>query len=93
MTARRGQAVAEVLALAPLITACSCAFALAAMHLTAMAGAEAALSAAIQADAAGGSVAGALIGRGRLIALTPSRITIEVRGPLGGVRRSEERIP
>lgn len=92
MNGRRGQAVAEVLVLAPLVAACMGAFALAALQLSAMARAEAALSAAIAADAGGGSVSGALAGRGRLIALTPARIAIEVRGPLGGVRRSAERI-
>ncbi|MGI9187659.1 MAG: hypothetical protein ACR2J9_09145 [Gaiellales bacterium] len=92
MSARRGQAVVELLAVAPLIAACCAAFAIAAIQLSVMARAEAALSRAVAADAAGGSIAGALAGRARLTTLTTSRITVEVHGPLGIVRRSEERV-
>ena len=86
MSHRRGQAVAEVLALAPLIAACTLAYAVAAHRLEAMARAESALSVAVAADVAGSSVTGALHGRARLVSMDATAIVVEVAAPLGAVR-------
>jgi len=92
MTWRRGQAVVEVLALAPVVAACATGFALVALQLSALARAEAALARAVAADAAGGSVVGAITGRARLVRITEERIEVEVVAPLGDVRLTERRI-
>jgi hypothetical protein len=46
----------------------------------------------VAADAAGGSVVGAITGRARLVRITEERIDVEVAAPLGDVRLSERRI-
>ena len=92
MTGRRGQAVVEVLALAPLVAACTVAFAAGAFRLVAMAQAESVLSDALAADVAGTSILGVVHGRARLVSVTATVIVIEVSAPLGPVRLSGQRI-
>ena len=92
MRARRGQAVVEVLALVPLVVACTLAFVAAAFQLVAMARAESALSDAVAADVAGTSVRGALHGRARLVSADATSIVIDVAAPLGDVRLQGERV-
>ena len=82
----------EVVVLAPIIVACAAAFACATDRLAATASAEAALSNAVAADAAGTSIRGSLHGRARLVAITPSAITISVPAPLGDIRRTGARV-
>ena len=93
MNARRGQAMVEVLALAPVVAACMLAFAAGAGQLVAMARAEAALANAVAADAAGTSIHGAVHGRARIVSVTPGSIAIAVEAPLGEVRLSGRRVP
>ncbi len=82
-TARcRGQAVIEVILLAPLVTACVVGFAVTYGRVAATARAEVALQLAVAADAAGEPIAAALVGRGRLIEVADSTITVSVPAPL-----------
>jgi len=81
----RGQAIVEVLALAPLVVAAVLAFAVAAGRLAAMARAEAALARAVAVDAAGASTAYGLPRRARLVRTTDATITVAVPAPLGAI--------
>ncbi len=92
MRSRRGQAIVEVLVLAPIVVACVGAFVISCTRLTAMARAEAALANAVAADASGASVAGAIAGRARLVRLDSERIEIAVEAPLGTIRLSGRRV-
>ena len=83
---RRGQAVVEVLALAPVLVALLAAFVIARARLVAQARAEAVLADVQAADAAGTPPAAALLGRARLVLLTPTVVRIAVAAPLGDVR-------
>ncbi len=78
--------------LAPLLTACVAGFCVAAARVTAMARAEAALSNAIAADAAGSSVGGALHGRARLVRLDATTVEIAIDAPFGAVVARGHRI-
>jgi hypothetical protein len=92
LSRRRGQAVVEVLALAPVMAACTLGFAAGAGQLVAMARAEAALANAVAADAAGTSIHGAVNGRARLVSVTSDAIEIAVDAPLGEVRLTGRRV-
>ncbi len=83
----------EVLALAPVLAACTLGFAAGAAQLVAMARAEAALANAVAADAAGTSIHGAVHRRARIVSVTPGSIEIAVEAPLGEVRLSGRRVP
>lgn len=85
MSRQRGQGVVEVVALAPLVAACAAAFAIACVRVAAQARAESALATALAADAAGGSIAGALHGRARLVRADGRLIAVAVPAPLGAV--------
>lgn len=89
---RRGQALVEVLALAPLVAACAIGYGACATQLAAIARAEAALANAIAADAAGTSIRGAVHGRARLVAVSARTIEIVVPAPLGDVARRGQRV-
>ena len=82
---RRGQAIVEVLALAPLVVVAVLAFAVAAGRLAAMARAEAALARAVAVDAAGASIAHVLPRHARLVRATDTTITVAVPAPLGAI--------
>lgn len=89
---QRGQAVVEIVILAPIIAACVGAFAIAALRIAAVARVESALQVAIAADAAGEPVASALHGRARLVEIRPDRIVVSVSAPWGAIRGVTQRV-
>jgi hypothetical protein len=89
---RHGQAVVEVLALAPLLVALLAAFVIAQARLVAQAQAEAVLADVQAAEAAGTPPAAALLGRARLVQLTPTSVRIAVAAPLGDFELTARRL-
>lgn len=75
---RRAQGVVEVVALAPVVTACAVAFALACGQLAAQGRAEAGLAAVVAADAAGAPAP-----TGLRITRRDGEVVVAVHGPLG----------
>lgn len=92
MTARRGQAVVEVLAVAPLVAACVIGFALVAEQLCTRARAEALLGEVIGAQAAGTALPLAVRRSGARIVVRTQTVEVQLPGPLGEVRLRERRI-
>lgn len=88
---RRAQAVVEVLALAPLVSACVVAFAIASSRIVAHVQAQSALQAALAADAAGEPIQAALRGRALLVHLDTEQIIVEVDAPWRAVRVTSNR--
>ena len=91
MRRRRGQAVVEVLALAPVLMTLLIALTIAERRLAAAATAEAILADVVAADAAGEPLDGALGGRARLLPGSAEQVAIAVDAPLGAIVRHAER--
>ena len=92
LTLQRARRVVEVLALAPVLVALLAAFVIAQARLVAQARAEAVLADVQAADASGTPPTAALLGRARLVLLTPTVVRIAVAAPLGDVELTGRRL-
>ncbi len=90
MSGRRGQAVVEVIALAPLVTALVAVLAVGGARVAATARAEAMLARALAADAAGEPIVAA-VGQAATVEVG-HRIVVVVKAPFGDVRRDALRV-
>ncbi len=89
---RSGQAIVEVIVLAPVVVACVAAFVIVVARVAATARLESAAQVALAADAAGEPVKAALNGRAKDVVIEPQRIVITVAAPLRDLTLAVPRI-